>query len=639
MSGEKRAAVTRLLAWTVVLGLMTGLLLGAARGLAAVRSNAYIGRGLGGAALYTFQSVFNSRAAPVVIAAAALGLIILVSARASRSARSAGRLAGGLAGLALGLRLGYGLNRWEFKQQWLAQRSFWGLPLRAGLFEREVLLANAGIAALSVVLAYVIYRLVSALLEALARRRALPPRVPGLAAWLAVAICLMVGLNVYAHLHRLSNGRGRPNVILISLDTLRADHVGCYGHFRDTTPNLDRIAGGAVVFEEAFAQAASTLPSHKSLFTSLYPPSLRSEGRYMLDPRRVTLAEILLDKGYLTAGFAHGLGWVTPVFGFDQGFDTYVIPSRRLIPRASTAEVVTDNAISWVRAKRDRPFFLFLHYGDIHSDWGRLPYDAPDPYRSRYLEASAMCQDDITTRMSGSLYLAEVNRGRFCPSAEELEALGALYDAGVTYTDEQVGRLHSALEDMGLAEDALIIILSDHGERFGEHGKVLHGWVTCEVARVPLIIKFPGSSLAGRRVPGRVQLVDVVPTVLEFLGLDRLPEMCGESMMTVIEEGGTTGPAFTEAGRCYAMRSGDWMFAHDFESGERQVYSLRNDPQETTNLAGLYPEREKALGTELAAWLERAEADKLGESEGERARVDESLRHLLESLGYINAGQ
>ncbi len=638
MSSEKRTIATRLIAWFTSVGLLVGLALGTARGLAVIRSNRYIALGLGNAALYVFQAALNTCLLAAAAAISVACLVVIVSSASRRSLRAASIATGALLAACLCLRLGYSLNRWEFQAQWLAPRCLAGLPLRAGFFEREVVFANMGVLAVSLLAGYVTYLAMRALLRRLAARRALPRRVPAFRTVMVVLLCLVAGSNLYSYLHRARNAADRPNVILISLDTLRADHVGCYGYSRDCTPNLDRIAREGVVFECTYAQAASTLPSHKSLFTSLYPPSLRSNGMHALDPRRVTLTEILLDRGYRTGAFAHGLGWVTPVFGFDQGFDTYVIPSRKLIPEESTAEAVTDHAVSWIRRHRKSPFFAFLHYGDIHSDWGKLPYDAPEPYRSRYLRSIGARPEELTTKMSGSLYLAEVNRGRFCPSEKELAALRALYDAGVRYTDEHLGRLLAALEDMGLAENTMIVVFSDHGERFGEHGKVLHGWVTCEVARVLLLMKFPHSVLAGRRVPGQVELVDVVPTVLEFLGIPPRPDMCGRSLMNVIREGGGTGDAYTEAGRCCAVRSGGWMFAHDFDTRETQVYNIKNDPLETVNVAGRFLDRERELARKLVKWLEAAEAARLEGMEGERVAVDAALRDLLESLGYLNIG-
>ena len=639
MSSGEWMEIKRLLAWLIILGLIAGLVIGSVRGLITVGSNEYMSQGLGNAALYTFQSVLNEHLTIVLAVAAALCIVAILSGISRNGKRTAGIILGAMAAAYICVRLGYGLNRWDFQAQWVAPRVFLGLRLRAGFFDRAVILANLGILALSLAAGYAVYRILLAALEGLRARHFRLPAVPGLKPLLIVLVAIVVGSNLYSHFHRQRNGRGKPNVILISLDTLRADHVGCYGHFRDCTPNLDRIAGEGVVFENAYAQAASTLPSHKSILTSLYPASLRSEGRSMLDKRRVLLSEILLNEGYRTAMFGHGLGWVTPVFGFDQGFDTYIIPSRKMIPRESTAEAVTDHAISFIRRHSDRAFFIFLHYGDIHSDWGDLPYDAPEPYRSMFLGPDSIKPEDLTTRMSGSIYLAEVNRGRFEPSARELETLRALYDAGIAYTDNEVGRLGALLEDLGLAENTVLVIFSDHGERFGEHGKMLHGWLTREVARVPLIMKFPRRALAGRRVAGQVQLIDVVPTLLEFIGIERREEMRGRSVLTAIEEGGGTGPAFTDAGTKYAVRSEGWTLAHDFETGETQVYNTANDPDETTNLAGRFPDREKALGATLGAWLEAAEAEKLEGSEGEKARVTEALRKRLESLGYINVGE
>ncbi len=638
MSAEKWTTIKRFLGWLAVCGTLLGLILGVANGVRAVASNQYASLGLANAALYTFQSVLNGDLTVVLAVTATIGIIAILAGMMRSSVRTAGVAAGMVTAAYLCVRVGYGVNRWDFESQWVAPHPFLGLPLRAGFFERQVILANLGILALSVLAGYVVYRLVTALLSSPSARRFRLPAVPGLRPLLIVMICLIVGSNIYSHLHRLRNGRGKPNVILISLDTLRADHVGCYGHVRDCTPNLDRIAREGVLFENAYAQAASTLPSHKSILTSLYPPSLRSEGRPMLDLRRVTLSEILLNEGYCTAAFVHG-GWMMPVFGFGQGFDIYMVPGRNVIPEEPTAEAITRHAISWIRGHRDRTFFVFLHYGDIHSDWGDLPYDAPEPYRSMYLGDCAMQLDDLTTRISGSTYLAEVNRGRFCPTDEELEALSALYDSGIKYTDDQLGRLVSFLEELDLADDTMLILLADHGERLGEQGKMLHGWVTREVARVPLVIRFPGSVLAGRRVRGQVELVDVVPTVLDFIGVPPRREMCGTSLLTVAREGGDTGAAFTEAGTRCSVRSGGWMLAHDAETGEMQVYDLEADPHETTNLAGQFPDRERALAAELVEWLELAQAARLEGGEGDEAEVDESLKRLLESLGYLHVGR
>jgi len=295
------------------------------------------------------------------------------------------------------------------------------------------------------------------------------------------------------------------SVILISLDTLRPDHLGCYGYSRDTSPHIDRLAEDSVLFENCFATSPWTLPSHVSLLTGLNCNNHQVyQSDEKMDPSIPTLAEFLRKHGFFTAAFTGG-GYVSAKYGFSKGFDSYHMRGR--IQSAESAQVIADAALNWIDRHKDRDFFLFLHTYQIHN-----PYNSPAPFNKMFLD------DDHTYDRIDMVPLGFNHEKRFMPVSSRMrENFIALYDAEIRYTDEIFIRpLVDKLIDLNRYADSLIILTSDHGEEFYEHGAWLHTHsVYNETIQIPLIIKYPGLENSGVKVKKFARLVDIMPAVLE----------------------------------------------------------------------------------------------------------------------------
>ena len=625
--------------WELTVGLLVATISGVLSGALVIQSNQYQALGFQSAALYSFQAGLNQNLYLILLIT---GVVCGVTALCVvlKRPRIGALMVGLLPALYIIFEIGYGLNRYDFKAFWKEPRDFLGLPLRAGFFESQVILANIGVLALAVLAAWIAFRVTLAVIRRAGSRihtMKQPFRPYLLVLPVVVAI---VGFNIFCISHRSRNRAAGPNVVLISLDTLRADHLGCYGYHRDTSPNIDRIAESSILFENAITQAAWTLPSHKAVLTGLLPPSLRHgvDQTVPLDTRRVTLAEILLDAGYRTAAFAHGLSTVTPRFGFAQGFETYFVPAEQLIPGDGPAEVINDRAISWLDKHGKERFFLFLHYADIHSDADLLPYEVPEPYGTMFAKEVGGGFVKPKGRPGGSLYLLDISAGRVNPSPREIEYVAALYDGGIRYTDVYIGALVDELSRRGVLDDTILVIMSDHGEEFREHGKMLHGRTYRETAHVPLILRFPEAAWHGVRIPTQVRLIDIVPTVLDYLGLPTREDMHGASLLPLAQEGGPSRPAYTEGGNSYGVRANDWLLVTDLDLKNHEVYDTVNDPGETLDLAGEFPQREDMLARALAGIVSLAETGRQQGAEGKPTRLDRRTKEALKALGYINQG-
>ena len=298
------------------------------------------------------------------------------------------------------------------------------------------------------------------------------------------------------------------NVLLISIDTLRADHLGCYGYSRETSPNLDRLAREGVLFEEASAAASWTTPSHMSMLTGLYPSTHGVMGwGTSLGEAVPTLAELLGESGYATAAIV--LAVLHPKCGFGRGFQTYD-HSTRPLPKGTTADAISSLAIDWLRANaKGKKFFLFLHYWDCHDD-----YTPPAPFRT-------MFDPDYAGEESGTMLRERRLELANKISREDLAHLIALYDAGIAYTDSVIGKVLAELDELQVLDKTLVVVTGDHGEGFLEHDRFIHGETLYEeVLHVPLIMRLAGVLPQGLRIPGNVSHVDMMPTIL---GLLRIP--------------------------------------------------------------------------------------------------------------------
>ena len=389
---------------------------------------------------------------------------------------------------------------------------------------------------------------------------------------------------------------GRPDLILIMVDTLRADRLGAYGYTTTQTPAIDALARDGVLFEAAIAQASWTKPSVASLFTSLYPSGHQTYRKLdVLPDRVVTLAEALAAGGYYTAAFVNNPN-VSAAFNFQQGFIEYryLEPAyffhatestsrlalygglrlirERFVARGKyhehyyrDAQEVTDQALRWLDARPPRPFFLFLHYMDPHDPYFVHPYNG---------EA-----------------VARVHTPN--PDPAEAGRLSALYDGEVAYLDEHLGRLWAYLRQVGLYDGVVIVLTADHGEEFQEHGGWWHGTTLYdEQIRIPLIVKLPDGRQRGRRVAGQVRTIDIGPTLLAAAGVPVPLTMLGHSLlaegpvdvMTVFAEENFEGTEIR------AVRGRDWKLIEANPGNPRglrptELYQLEGDPGERRDLA------------------------------------------------------
>lgn len=395
-----------------------------------------------------------------------------------------------------------------------------------------------------------------------------------------------------------SGADARPNVILISIDTLRADHLQCYGHDKPTSPFIDTLAERGVRFAHVFAQASWTLPSHMSLLTSRYPAShgVETQGK-SLPASITTLAQVFSRNGYSTAAFVSWI-YVSEKFGFGRGFDAFteLLPpedkrgpgTRFSIKAGEFVPIVT----AWARDEPQEPFFLFLHLFDPH-----MSYEPP-------LSHARLFDPEVADVKHGRYaaivpYIKGLRPGSRSMPAAERERVAALYDGEIHYCDAELGRLFAVLKSQGLLENTLVVLTSDHGEEFGEHGSMEgHQWTLYdETTHIPLLIRFPRDEHAGTVVDDVVQSIDIAPTILDIIGIDRPEEFEGTSLLPPIRgELMDARPVFSSIrrfNRKSAVRTDRYKLILTEERTKRseqsvtssfELYDLSDDPQEQTNI-------------------------------------------------------
>lgn len=378
-------------------------------------------------------------------------------------------------------------------------------------------------------------------------------------------------------------------VFLISTDTLRYDHLPMYGYDRDTAPNLAAFANEAVVFDNAYTQDAWTLPSHMSMVTGLHPKhhgaDAHSRGREHVRP----ISETLARSGYLTGAWTGISAWFDAPRGYPRGFDHYEHPVA-----LGLIGTTRPKAEAWLEAHRANPVFVFFHNYDVHSkshlDNYSLPYDPGTAGYTAFSDAlgpAPRFERPGQAKLRATEFLAAHNRGELVVTPEERDYMRALYDDCIAYVDDNLGAFFAKLKELGLYDDALIIITSDHGEAFGEHGMYLHGEAYETQTRIPMIIRFPKGEHGGRRIGDLVQLPDLAPTILDVCGLEHDAPMDGLSLLPLLN-GETQNRPFAYSQRIanYAVRSGDWKLYDNRADDTRELYNLADDPRETRNRFG-----------------------------------------------------
>jgi arylsulfatase A-like enzyme len=441
----------------------------------------------------------------------------------------------------------------------------------------------------------------------------------------AVSVAVAVRLRTI-HRPAAASRSGPPNIVLISLDTTRADHMSCYGCLRQTTPRIDEIANEAMVFGRCIAPASWTLPSHASLLTGRFPSShgamydLKGDAALSgilpgewssyrvnaLSERVESLATLLKKAGYATGAVVGG-PWLKKPFGLGQGFDTYDDDEITDV-NGRLAEQINRRAIPWIDKSAGRPFLLFLNYFDPHD-----PYMPPREYRFRFLDPSTVVD------------------GARATLAQQV----ALYDAEIYYADHFVGQVIDRLKALGLYDDTWIIVTADHGELFGEHDMRGHG-VTLweEELHVPLIMKYPKRWAEKGRSGEPIQLVDVMPIILERLGLaiprDVQGGAPGRSGHAIFAEVNPL-PAISDRGEFRAIYQEALKYVWN-SRGRHMLFDLKADPREGKNLYAAEMDKAMAMRTaldDLVAHLPRP---------GQAApvtSVDQRTMETLRDLGYI----
>ena len=396
----------------------------------------------------------------------------------------------------------------------------------------------------------------------------------------------------------------QPNVVFITIDTLRADHLGCYGYKQIQTPNIDALAAHGVRFERAYTPVPVTLPAHTAIFTGTYPTfsGMHDFSGNKLSASQTTLASVLKERGYTTAAVI-GSAVLDSRFGLNQGFDFYYdhfdfnrLQESNLQEMERPGNVVADVALDWLGKNYKTSFFLWMHLYDPH-----YPYRPPEPYSALYKDRP--------------------------------------YDGEIAFADSQVGRLIAFLKTKGLYENTLIVLTGDHGESLGEHGEKFHGFFVYNATlHVPVIFNLPGNSTA-KTLPELVSLTDLMPTVLQALKIDIPSQVQGRSLLPLMmpekKDGSRSLYAETFLPRIHfnwsELRSVETEKYQFIQAPNPELYDLTADPAETHNL---YSDK-KAVADELRARLNDLIHQYSADHElAEKTGLDPALMERLKSLGY-----
>ena len=429
---------------------------------------------------------------------------------------------------------------------------------------------------------------------------------------------------------RSEAGVNRPNIILLSIDTLRADRLRCYGYARDTSPSIDALAKESYLFTDVLSQYPTTPQSHASLLTSRYYSSLSAE---MLRGRSFpVMAEMLKQAGYTTAAFVDG-GYMKRQFGygFDRGFDFYhdagpPVQHGKQIEWNGVAHI-NEQVFRWLENNKKEPFFLLFHCYDVH-----CPYTPPEPYFSRY---TGWYEGDLEVRGKCGTYFNQISL-----TNDDYRFLSDLYDGGIQYADFELGRLFQKLKALKLYKPALIIFCSDHGESLGEGGHVGHNRLKPHQLQVPLIMKIPGRS--GGVVEAPVQLLDILPTVMAYLALPEPEDLEGSNLLPLLPGGAGTDLKdrirISERDQFrWIEKSGQWALWCDLSQKDIRLYDLRRDPELKENVAGKHLD----VVQDLFEKFRETESFRDGqfvlgaEETGESIQMDSETRDQLKRLGYL----
>lgn len=484
----------------------------------------------------------------------------------------------------------------------------------------------------------------------------------------------------------------RPNIVLVVMDTTAARHLSLYGHQRPTTPNLERIAAGGAVFQNAFSTSTWTLPAHASMFTGL-PPSSHgaTTDNLVLAPSITTLATILSDSGYRTLGFSNN-SWVGPVSGLHRGFDKFVNlirredkpdyivhvvrrtangyeDSGRRVPKekdvhdagatttnARIRQALKNSADDASSTDDSRPLFLFVNYMEPHT-----PYDPPPEVARQFLPANATLEEALAVPCDP----AASDVGKLQLNERQFALLAGLYDAEIRHLDERVGDLFDLLGEMGMLENTLFIVTSDHGEQVGEHGRLGHEAnhslnLYDDLLSVPLVVHAPFLYPPGTRLSHPVQIQDLFATCVTLAAPELVPRAIpsgarvlprpGDAVdasrvlvseyhrpIETLKHDPTLPPGFDISrvdASVHAIREGEWKLIRS-SGGARMLFNLKDDPLETEDLTRRRPEVADRLSEALDRWIAAALQLAPAPRDGGEAELNKDALEDLRGLGYV----
>ena len=440
----------------------------------------------------------------------------------------------------------------------------------------------------------------------------------------ALGLAALVGGAVFSVSCSLASRESGDNVVLIIIDTIKPDFLGCYGYPLPTSPNIDAFASEGTLFRQVVTSAPITLPSVAAIFTSTYPVSnnVRYNGKFFLADSSVTIAEILKERGYRTGAFIGGFP-LDSKFKVNQGFDVYDDDFSSSVKKwkrtwighgvsdfERTAGEVNESVFTWLEKVKDERFFLMVHYFDPH--W---PYEPPSPYD---------------------------------------EKLESPYNAELAYTDEQVGSLLRKLEGLGLMKKTLIVLTGDHGESLGAHGENTHGnFIFDTTMLIPLILRHDDGIPKGRKIDTMVRSIDIMPTILDFLNIPGSPDSQGVSLLPALDGKLGESPALLETMLPYyesedpgdipvkisGLRTGKWKLVYvTMEKDGRpawigQLYDVEKDPFELFDVADKNQAVFTRLMNEMHSMIREYTAG--GVPENNYMEMDKETTEKLKSLGYL----
>jgi len=451
----------------------------------------------------------------------------------------------------------------------------------------------------------------------------------------------------------------KMNIIVIVIDALRPDHLGVNGYHRDTSPNIDNLLKEGTSFLNAYTVLPRTNPSITSILTGIYPHShgIRLVYNKSFDESINTLPNILRNHGYRTAY----IGQPIHKHGLEKGFDDFILlkwqiknrikktlfKAVRLKEKTGVAYQYTDTAISWIKKNSKKKFFFCLHYNELH--W---PYQSPF---EDIFEPDYKGKHDFNTLGDGKFSRGDLVFGHIKLPKEELEHAVSHYDSNLKYIDAQLARLLEFLKRKGMYDKTLIILTSDHGENFGEHGFYFqHGASLYQPSlKVPLIFANPTSIPKGKKIMSNVQIIDIMPTVLEMLKIPLLDKIDGKSLLPLIENKTNKARDFIFAesieehfkgnkriffpgikGKWRAMIVGDWKIIYIPHPKENifELYNLKDDLSESNNLI----DKEKKVAEEMKKKILNFLKPQSNEGEIDKKDLTEKSKKLLKNLGYID---